>query len=393
MDIKNHFTEQTYIKKQIQDLIPGDIILHPIYRSDGLMLVKKNKKLTVSLINIVKKHALPAATVLVSPSAKIFEEFVQGNNYISAEFKEDLNQLMREYTNTTGSQVDRNAFDYNDINSDTINPIANMLSASPYWASFEDKLESEYLKKRASLVKRELLTLFINNQTFINLFNRIKDYDDVLLIHSINTACISLMVGLTLELSNEDLLDLAVAALFLNIGFTELPKEDFKSFLKTQEYNKPAMKKHLEVFSKMTLESPLLRKKSIIHGILDHHEFYNGKGYPSGKKGEEISLFGRILNITHSYDGLVGGYNYTTGVLPFEAFRTVYENKYTIFDNNILNIFLYRTTYFKLDGTLLLPNGIRGKIIGFDDFLKNPHLPIIQFKNGSIVNLLNNSIK
>lgn len=104
----------------------------------------------------------------------------------------------------------------------------------------------------------------------------------------------------------------------------------------------------------MTSNSPLLRKKSIINEILDHHEFYNGKGNPNGKKGEEISLFGRILHIAHEYDDLVGGYNYTTGLLPSEAIRFVCENKDEVLDNNILGIFLHRTTYFKPNKTIRL---------------------------------------
>lgn len=380
-------TDQYYVKKQIKDLIPGDILLHPIYRSDGLILINSNKSLTASLINIIKKQAPPAASVLVATSLGDFEKFSLIDNHIKAEFKKDLHQLMKEYSVATGNEIfsfDTNQNETNFYN----NPIANALSFSPYWASFENNLESEHLKKRAGLIKKELIALFMSDNTFTRLFNKIKNYEDLLLIHSINTTCISLMLGITLELTNEDLLDLAVAALFLNIGFIELPKEEFKSFLKTNEYNHPAMKKHLEVFSNMTLDSPLLRKKSIIHGILDHHEFYNGNGYPNRKKGEEITLFGRILHIAQAYDSLVGGYNYTAGVLPYEALRLVYENKDAMFDNNILNIFMYRTTYFKLGGTVHSPDGSRGQIIGFDNYTKYPHLPIILLENGITLNLL-----
>lgn len=382
---KRYFTKQNYIKKQIQDLIPGDILLHPIYRSDGLMLINENKNLNISLINIMKKHILPDASVLVAPSVKDFEEFLQNNGYVNTAFKKDLNEIMKKYKNVPIYEI------RNHINSNTINPITSMLSTSPYWASLEDTLESENLRNRAIDIKSDLLTLFSNNNTFISLFNKIKDYDDILLIHSINTTCISLLIGLTVELTNDDLIDLAIAGLFLNIGFTELPKKEYKDFLKNQEYNHPAMKKHLEVFSNMTSNSTVLRKKSIITGILDHHESYNGNGYPNGKKGEEISLFGRILHIAHEYDDLVGGYNYTTGLLPSEAIRFICENKDEVLDNNILGIFLHRTTHFKLNKTIYLPNGITGKIIDFDNYVKYPYLPIIQLENGNIINLTDNT--
>lgn len=292
---KRHFTKQNYIKNQIQDLIPDDILLHPIYRSDGLMLINENKNLNISLINIMKKHILPDTSVLVAPSEKDFEEFLQNNDHVNTGFKKDLNEIMKKYKNIPIYEI-----------KNYINPITSMLSTSPYCASLEDTLESENLRNQAMDIKSNLLNFFSNNNTFINLFNKIKDYDDIFLIHSINTTCISILIGLTVELTNDDLIELAIAGLFLNIGFAELPNKKYKTFLKAQEYNHPAMKKHLEVFSNMTSNSPLLRKKSIINGILDHHEFYNGKGNPNGKKGEEISLFGRILHIAHEYDDLVG---------------------------------------------------------------------------------------
>lgn len=236
---KRHFTKQNYIKNQIQDLIPGDILLHPIYRSDGLMLINENKNLNISLINIMKKHILPDTSVLVAPSEKDFEEFLQNNDHVNTGFKKDLNEIMKKYKNIPIYEI-----------KNCINPITSMLSTSPYCVSLEDTLESENLRNRAMDIKSNLLNFFSNNNTFINLFNKIKDYDDIFLIHSINTTCISILIGLTVELTNDDLIELAIAGLFLNIGFAELPNKKYKTFLKAQEYNHPAMKKHLEVFSK-----------------------------------------------------------------------------------------------------------------------------------------------
>jgi HD-GYP domain-containing protein (c-di-GMP phosphodiesterase class II) len=198
------------------------------------------------------------------------------------------------------------------------------------------------------------------------------------------------MIGLALELSNSELFDLTIAALFSNVGFIETEKADFLSFLKSHEHIHTELKKHLESFSEMTVNFPELRKKSIVYGILDHHEYFNGKGYPNGKKGNEISLFGRILFIAHNYDELVGGYNYTIGLHPLDALRVIYENVDNRYDQNILNIFMYRTTYFKLGEPISLPNIQNGVIIGFDDFVHSPHLPKIKLESGKVINLASN---
>jgi len=47
-DDKIHTNKSSHVKKMIKDLIPGDIVLQPIYRTDGLMLINKNKKVVIS---------------------------------------------------------------------------------------------------------------------------------------------------------------------------------------------------------------------------------------------------------------------------------------------------------------------------------------------------------
>ena len=402
MENNETVAKQNYVKKQIKDLVSGDIVLHSIYRSDGLMLINKNKCLNDYFISVIKKHVLLTASVLVSPSRIEFEDFLKNKNYDSDEFRKDLKQVLKRYKYAISNEFESSNFEETSINTDAtntdvtntnatisyyINPITSILSASPYWTSFQINLESAHLRERARNVKKELLNMLKDNHMFINLFNRIRAYDDLLLINSINTICTSLMCGLTLELTDSELIELAVAALFLNVGYTELPKKEFEDFLKTQEYDGFALEKHIEVFMKLTLESPLLRKKSIIDGIYDRHEFYNGKGSPKGKKGEEISLFGRILCISDTYDILVGGYSHTDGMLPINALRIICENKDSMFDDDIIKIFLHRTTYFKLNKPIIISNGVKGKIIGFENYVKTPYLPIVQLDNGEIVNL------
>jgi HD-GYP domain-containing protein (c-di-GMP phosphodiesterase class II) len=370
-----------YIKKQIKDLQSGDTILHPLYRTDGLLLIDKNRVLNESLIKIIVRHISPTSTTLVASSEEYIENTTNNND-----FKNDIANIMKENLEITNSNYDISCIDVEENLSS--NPFVNQLSLCPYWILLENRFESNRVAQRCKYIKRELINLMNNNKTFDNYYNVIKAYDDVLLIHSINNVCTSIMIGLTLEIQNDDLIDLAIAALFLNIGFTHLPKHEFKNFLRSQIYNNVVMKKHIEYFSNVTIDEPFLRKRSIIQGILDHHEYYNGMGFPNQKKGEEISLFGRILHIVHSYDSMVGGYNYTTGTSPFEAFHVILENRELRFDPNIIPIFIHRTTYFKLGENVNLPDGTTGKIVGFDNYIKHPDAPIVELSDGKKYNLL-----
>ncbi len=70
---------------------------------------------------------------------------------------------------------------------------------------------------------------------------------------------------------------------------------------------------------------------------LSHHEKWNGEGYPEGKKGEEIPLLVRIMQITDVLDALLSERRYKKA-MPFdEAFKIVVDGKGTDFDPELID--------------------------------------------------------
>ncbi|MFN3692216.1 MAG: HD-GYP domain-containing protein, partial [Fervidobacterium sp.] len=74
--------------------------------------------------------------------------------------------------------------------------------------------------------------------------------------------------------------------------------------------------------------------------IADHHEWWNGNGYPKGKKGEEISIEGRIIAIADVFDALTTKRPYKEAI-PFEkAVEMIKEENGTHFDPKVFGAFL-----------------------------------------------------
>lgn len=391
---KNKINNFSYEKKKIKRLRPGEILLHPIYRRDGLMLIKKNKILNRKLINLIKNHKNNELYILVSKD----KEFILSTNenilIKNDNYKEDLKEIFINYNENTSTPLNfkdfikENNIDVDSIfNNKKIKYYQEHLIKQPLWQSLSDKIESTRLKKRTKKVKESLIEVMITDDTFHTLFEKMYNYDDALFINSINTTCISLIIGLTLELNNEDLIDLGLASLFANVGFTEMNKKDFFKFLNNDDYNREPIKEHLKIFNKLANESQFFRKKNIILGILDHHEFYNGNGFPFGKKESNIHIFGRIIKIAQDYDDLVGGNKAQASLTPYKAIKYIYENKENRLDPNILNIFFRRSTFFKLGEKIFINENIKGEIIGFDNYIEKPHLPIIKLVNGNTLNM------
>ncbi|MCX7812502.1 MAG: HD domain-containing protein [Pseudothermotoga sp.] len=80
--------------------------------------------------------------------------------------------------------------------------------------------------------------------------------------------------------------------------------------------------------------------KCMLNIISDHHERYDGKGYPKGKSGEQISIEGRIVAISDVFDALTSVRPYKRALSFEESLRIIVEGRGTQFDPKVVDAFL-----------------------------------------------------
>jgi len=112
--------------------------------------------------------------------------------------------------------------------------------------------------------------------------------------------------------------------------------------LTEEEYNE--MKKHaifgeqiIEKIEALTKESDFLKYAKIF--AANHHERWDGLGYPRGLKGDKIPLLGRIMAIADVYDALTSVRPYKKAFSHEEAVRIITEGSGTQFDPTLVEIF------------------------------------------------------
>lgn len=77
---------------------------------------------------------------------------------------------------------------------------------------------------------------------------------------------------------------------------------------------------------------------SLKPGVLYHHERWDGKGYPTGAKGEEIPLEARVLSIADTFDAITSSRSYRAAVTVNEAFEIIKRESGTQFDPRLIAI-------------------------------------------------------
>lgn len=82
-----------------------------------------------------------------------------------------------------------------------------------------------------------------------------------------------------------------------------------------------------------------LRDPGVHQAVLDHHERFDGAGYPSGKKGEEIDLLARIIAVADTFDALTSDRPYRERCDPNRALRAILDAAGTQLDPECVTAF------------------------------------------------------
>lgn len=181
-----------------------------------------------------------------------------------------------------------------------------------------------------------------------------------LYFHSLNVTMLSLMMARDLGLPQAAVGVLGIGALFHDIGHKEIPS---RILLKTEPLT-PA-ERHLfemhcqygvELGKRLEFTPPIL---AIIH---DHHEFFDGTGYPQKLKGEAIGLLARIVAIANHYDELCNPPNIADALTPHEALSTMFAKLRSKFDPKLLQVFIRCLGVYPPGTILQLSNGVIGMV-------------------------------
>ncbi|MHC1786760.1 MAG: PAS domain S-box protein [Christensenellales bacterium] len=98
------------------------------------------------------------------------------------------------------------------------------------------------------------------------------------------------------------------------------------------------MKRHPEIGYRIAVSSPDLMP--IAEGILCHHEWWNGSGYPQGLSGENIPLLSRILAVADAYDAMTQDRPYRKAMTHEQAIAEIRRCSGTQFDPEIAQIMI-----------------------------------------------------
>ena len=156
--------------------------------------------------------------------------------------------------------------------------------------------------------------------------------------HSDRVSEFSVLIGKYLGLSDEDLHTLKIGGLFHDIGKIGIPDSILlkPGKLTPDEYSE--IKNHPSIGVHILSNAAIFR--DIIPIVKHHHERYDGLGYPSKLKGEDIPYLARIAAVADTFDAMTSRRTYRDS-LPLDVVKEEFEkNRRIQFDPQIADVFL-----------------------------------------------------
>lgn len=158
-----------------------------------------------------------------------------------------------------------------------------------------------------------------------------RDLDDLSMLHAMNVAVLSMLVGRSFDLSHEQTQTLGIAGLLHDIGEQQLPPHLHKQRgASLTGEDRKAFERHVEFGLSMLAQFPGL-PVVVTEIIRQHHERIDGSGYPYQLKGRQLSLLSRIVMVVDEYESLINAPDMRDNLTPTEALSKLYRSAKTTF--------------------------------------------------------------
>jgi putative nucleotidyltransferase with HDIG domain len=185
----------------------------------------------------------------------------------------------------------------------------------------------------------------------VHLISSIKDKDDYTFQHSVSVCSLLVAFCNILGFDRESIYAAALGGLLHDIGKAKIADRILKKPGRLTRNEFEIMKTHVTEGRKI-LENIKDISDFSKHIVYEHHERYDGMGYPEGLKGEQISKIGRMAAICDVYDAMSSVRVYHSALIPHETLRKIFEWSGFHFDKVLVEQFVHMMGIYPI-GTLV----------------------------------------
>ncbi len=178
----------------------------------------------------------------------------------------------------------------------------------------------------------------------------------------VGVTILSTVTGMVLKLSGHRLIQLATAALLHDIGMVKVPKSILKKSdrLTADEMNQ--IRTH-PLYSYRVISKEMKYPEEIGVIALQHHERWDGQGYPRKLRGEDINIAARIIAVADAYVAMINDRPHRDSMIGYSAMKTILNDNGRAFDPKILKAFIESMGIYPIGSIVQLNSSAIGRVV------------------------------
>jgi len=204
-------------------------------------------------------------------------------------------------------------------------------------------------------------SVFRNEAAAATLF-KLRRFDEYSYTHCLNVGVLAIILGKYLGLDKDVLRLLGLAGMFHDVGKARIPEDILNKPARLTTREMDIIKTHPAESYKI-ISATAGPNPEILRGAIEHHERYDGTGYPRGLAGGKIGTFGRIVSIVDVYDALTSKRCYKDAMPTAKALSLMYQWRDSNFAPNSIEHFIKCIGVYPIGSFVRLSNGEHAIVI------------------------------
>jgi HD-GYP domain-containing protein (c-di-GMP phosphodiesterase class II) len=330
---------------------PGMKLRQSIYNDEGLVLLAENVELTESLIVRLQQHGI---------------DYV----YVQDPRTDDLvmNEPLEPETKARTLKEIRRTF--------------KRMADAPERGG---KMPYFHTGRELRSLMEDILDDLSGHPDAMSMLTNICVTDSYLYQHSMNVCVYTTMLGIAEGYDRDALFTLGLGSILHDIGKVRVPQH---ILLKRDSLTKEEileMQQHTVYGYNMLKDEPNIPLLSA-HCAFQHHERYNGSGYPRGIRGDDIHEYAQWIAVTDAFDAMTTHRVYRNAMLPHIALEQLTIDAGTLFDPRKVDLFRNKIAAYPIGMTVGLSTGEVGIVVDLNsDQLQRPVVRVLYDEGGDEV--------
>ncbi len=187
---------------------------------------------------------------------------------------------------------------------------------------------------------------------------------------AVNTAVLAVLICEHLLMPRHRLVQITTGALLHDVGMLKVPSQIVAKEGKLDDTELQSMRAHT-MYGYKTIVNELMYSDEVGKAAAQHHERWDGEGYPGRLASSAIDLGARIISVADAFEAMVSPKSYRNALVGYDAMKNLLSDNARRFDPDIIKAMIQSFGIYPIGSIVLMNNSVIARVVQ-----ANPEAPL-----------------